>query len=144
MILLSASCRGSRIMPGRASASEPVVIYKTRNDYRNLVSVQLSADGKTVTAFPAPSDVRGQRPVPLADGYLLKRMVGDAFLSLSIEDYADHSPRFSAEELLRLIFDRDPYLEKYDCSNCTPGDTASINNMIRSGRLKECTSLINK
>ena len=32
------------------SAREPVVVFKTKKDYRDHVSVQLSADGKTITA----------------------------------------------------------------------------------------------
>ncbi|MFC2270096.1 MAG: hypothetical protein ACFNJO_03920, partial [Porphyromonas endodontalis] len=39
-----------RIGAGRpiAAAQAPIVIYKTRGDYRELVPIQLSADGSTV------------------------------------------------------------------------------------------------
>ena len=138
-LLLTTSCGIQKPGPGQASA--PVVIYKTRQDYRDLVSVQLSEDGRSVSAFPAPSDVRAQRPVELAAGYLLKRMPGNAFLSLSIEEYAGNAKIYTGEELFDLIIDRQPYLEIYDCSVCSSGDTASLNLLIRQARLKECRAL---
>ena len=122
--------------------TEPVVVYKTKKDYREKVSVQLSHDGKTITAYPGPSDVLFQKPLELADGYLLKRMVGDAYLSLTIDAYADTSHIYTVEDLLVLVIDREPYLEKYDCSCCTGPDTASINKLIRKGELKNCSSLL--
>jgi len=36
-------------------ATGPVVVYKTKKDYRNHVSVQLSADGNTITAYAESS-----------------------------------------------------------------------------------------
>lgn len=138
-LLLTTSCGVQKPGPGQASA--PVVIYKTRQDYRDLVSVQLSADGRSVSAFPAPSDARTQRPVELADGYLLKRMPGNVFLSLSIEEYAVSNRIYTGEELFDLIIDRQPYLEIYDCSDCSSGDTASINLLIRQARLNDCKAL---
>ena len=143
MLLLVFNSCATRL-PGPSEAQAPVVIYKTRMDYREYMTVQLSADGQTVTAFPAPSDVLGQKPIELADGYLMKRMVGDAYLSMTIDEYANASRLYTAEELLRLVTDRDPYMEKYDCSGCTDTDTSSINNMIRNGGLKKCKTLIKK
>jgi hypothetical protein len=142
MLFYCSSC--ATRLSGPPEATAPVVVYKTKKDYREYVTVQLSADGQTVTAFPAPSDVLGQKPVQLAEGYLLKRMVGDAYLSMTIDDYANTSRPYSGGELFKLVTDRDPYLEKYDCSGCTDTDTASINNLIRSGALKKCKTLINK
>lgn len=128
-------------MPGPYSATGPVVVYKTKKDYRNHLTVQLSADGQIITAFPGPSDAIGQKPIQLEDGYLLKRMVGDAYLSLTIDEYAAGSHRYTRDELLNLVIDRDPYLEKYDCCGCTDMDTASINLLIRENRLKKCKSI---
>ena len=138
-LFLTTSCAVRKKGPDQASA--PVVIYKTRQDYRKLVSVQLSDDGRSLSAFPAPSDVVNQSPVELADGYLLKRMPGNVFLSLTIEEYAGHYRAYTPEELYALIIDRQPYLEIYDCSACSSVDTASINRLIRQGRLEECKSL---
>jgi len=137
LVLSDTSCGWLRI-PGPAAHNAPVVVYKTRKDYRDLVTVQLSADGRTITAFPAPYDAAGQKPIQLENGYLLKRMVGDAYLSLTIDEYAGAGHIYSKEGLLRLVIDRDPYLEKYDCSGCTAMDTASINALIREGGLVNC------
>jgi len=123
-------------------ARGPVVVFKTKKDYRDKVSVQLSPDGKTITAFPAPSDVLFQKPLELINGYFLKRMVGDAYLSLSIDDYASSLHSYTSEELLDLVIDRDPFLEIYECSKSKDGDTASINKMIRKGELKNCSSFL--
>jgi len=123
------------------TAREPVVVYKTKMDYRNHVSVQLSADGLTITSYPGPSDVLAQKPIELAEGYLLKRMVGDVYLSLTIDAYAKSSHTYTVEDLLALVIDKDPYLEKYDCSACTTMDTASINILIREKKLPACKSL---
>jgi hypothetical protein len=139
MLLLCLSC-GLHIQEADG-ATGPVVVYKTKKDYRNHVSVQLSADGKTITAYPGASDVLAQKPIELAEGYLLKRMVGDAYLSLTIDAYAERSHTYTVEDLLALVIDQDPYLEKYDCSACTAMDTASINILIREKKLSGCKSL---
>ena len=123
------------------TASAPLVIYKTGKDYRDHVSVQLSPDKKTISAYTAPSDVPFQKPIELAGGYLLKRMVGNAFLSLTIEEYARNARRYSAEDLFELVVDKDPYLEIFDCSGCCVGDTASLNELIRKNKLSRCKSL---
>ncbi len=53
--------------------------------YSENITVQLSKDGKKITAYPRPSDAEHQRPIQPADGYLFKRMVGDAFLSITFK-----------------------------------------------------------
>ncbi len=139
MLLFFNAC-GIRIQESDR-ATGPVVVFKTKKDYRDKVSVQLSPDGKTITAYPGSSDVLFQKPLELADGYLLKRMVGDAYLSLTIDEYSNTSHSYTAEDLLALVIDKDPYLEMYDCSGCTSPDTASINLLIREKKLKKCRSL---
>ena len=140
LILLVLSCGPLIPVPGNATG--PVVVYKCKKDYRDKVSVQLSADGLTITAYPGPSDVLAQKPIELTDGYLLKRMVGDVFLSLTIDAYANASHSYTVDDLLTLVIDREPYLEMYDCSGFTSPDTASINKLIRKGGLKNCRSLL--
>jgi hypothetical protein len=139
-IFLMLSC-APRI-PGPSDAKAPVVIYKTRKDYRDYVTVQLSEDGSSVKAYPAPTDVLAQKPLELAGGYLLKRMLGNVYLSLTIEDYASSPDSYSPEELFDLVMDKDPYLEIYECSECSRGDTASLNQLIRQGKLKGCKPLL--
>ena len=139
LLLISLSCGIQR--PGPSLATGPVVVYKTWKDYRDHVTVQLSEDGGSLLAFPGPDDVLAQRPIELEDGYLLKRMVGNAYLSLTIEDYASSAKNYSAEELYDLVIDKKPYMEIYECSECSGGDTASINHLIRQGSLDCCKSL---
>ena len=139
IFIISASCATQ--VPGPSHARGPVVVYKTSVDYRDHVSVQLSEDGHSVVAFPGRGDVMAQRPVELADGYLLKRMVGNAFLSITIDEYAASAFAYSPEELWELVIDRAPYLEIYECSVCSQGDTTSLNQLIRKNGLDQCQSL---
>ena len=145
-LFLTVSCGiqapGSGPSTGSSHATGPVVVYKTEVDYRDHVSVQLSEDGRSVIAYPGPGDVTVQGPVELANGYLLKRMVGNAYLSLSIEEYASTAHTYTAEELFDLVIDKKPFLEIYDCSECSSGDTASINQLIRQEQLYQCKSLL--
>lgn len=124
---------------GRCDATGPIEVYKTKLDYTNLITVSLSKDGKEITARPGQSFVLNQRPIPLANGYLLQRMPGNVFLSITIDEYADTSHKYSEEELLRAILDTDPYKEIYNICECLSApDTAEINQIIRQGKLKGC------
>lgn len=136
---LSACEWGKRYGP--CNASGPVIIYKTKNDYLNNVTVLLSKDKKSIVARPGQRDILRQRPLELANGYLLKRMVGDAYLSLTIEEYAELGFDNDSPDLINLVIDTDPYLEKYECCECTGIDTTLINNLILEGRLDECRDL---
>lgn len=127
--------------PGKCDASGPVIVFKLRNDYYDRVTVQLSKDGKRITSFPGPLDALNQSPLPLEGGYYLKRMTGDAVLSMTIEEYALSSAIYTADDLYKLVIDTDPYLEKYECCECTAGDTALINILIRENRLSDCQRL---
>jgi hypothetical protein len=127
--------------PGPCDASGPVIVYKTTHDYLNNVTVQLSKDGKTVTAYPGKLDAIKQQPIELANGYLLKRMVGDAILSLTIEEYALSSLNYTPTDLFNLIIDKNPYLEKFECCECTGKDTAAINDLIRKDQLSKCEDI---
>lgn len=144
-LFITTSCGVQAPGPGPSTASTQrtglVVVYKTEKDYRDHVSVQLSENGRSVIAYPGPGDVMAQRPVELANGYLLKKMVGNAYLSLSIEEYARATSSYSAAELIDLVIDKKPFLEIYDCSECSPTDTASINQLIRQEKLNQCRSL---
>ena len=120
---------------------EPVIIYKVDSDYIDNLIVQTSEDGKSITAFPGQSDAAKQKPLKLAGGYYLKRMTGDSYLSISIDDYAEAKRDFSAGDLEKLILDEDPVTELYDCSDCLSSDTAAVNRFILEGKLSTCTSL---
>ena len=140
LIIFTFSCTWI-FKPGPCDASGPAVVYKTKSDYTNNLTIQLSKDGKTVTAYPGKQDVLKQKPLPLENGYLFKRMLGDVVLSLTLDEYANSSKNYSNQDFINLIIDRNPYLEKYECCECTKGDTAAINNLIRKNLLKNCETL---
>jgi hypothetical protein len=139
-LLLNSSCDWlTRTSP--CEASGPVIVYKTKNDYTNNIWVQLSKDGKEITARPGPTDVIHQTPIKLENGYLLKRMLGDAILSITIEEYTDPAFDWESKDLIEYVIETDPYSEKYECCEGTNGDTALINNLIRENRLGECEDI---
>jgi hypothetical protein len=123
---------------GPCDASGPVVVYKTRADYANYITVNLSKDGKSITARPGQDYVIPQRPIPLANGYFLKRMVGNVYLSITIDEFADMSHTYTEAEMLAAVMDTDPFSEYYDICECVGADTAQINAIIREGNLKNC------
>jgi hypothetical protein len=125
---------------GPCDATGPVIVYKTRGDYSNLISVNLSKDGTRVTALPGQDYVEEQRPIPLANGYWLQRMVGTVYLSITIDEFSDMSNHYTNEDLLRAVIDKDPFTEYYNICSCVDDnqDTAAFNRIIREGRLGEC------
>jgi hypothetical protein len=126
---------------GPCDASGPVIVYKTKNDYINNVTVLLSKDKKSIVARPGQRDALRQRPLELADGYLLKRMVGDAYLSLTIEEFADTAFDWDNQNLIQYVIDTDPYLEKYECCEYTGKDTVQINILIKEDKLFKCDDI---
>ena len=117
-----------------ANLSGPVVIYKTKYDYSNNVSVLLSTDLKQVEAYPGVHDVTTQRPVPLANGYYMMLMPGNAFTSYTITQYAAGAQNYTDQDFLTHVIDCAPFTE-YWVGTGSANDTADINHIIRSGQL---------
>jgi hypothetical protein len=140
LIILVLSCDWI-FRPGPCDASGPIIVYKTKQDYSNNITIQLSKDRKDVTCRPGPKDAAHQRPTQLADGYLLKRMCGDAVTSITYDDFIVSTKSYTTEEWLSFVIDTDPYLEKYECCKCIGKDTADINNLIRNKQLSKCDNL---
>jgi len=118
-----------------------VIVYKTKNNYIDNITVQLSKDKKSIIAQPDPEDAMHQRPLELANGYLLKRMVGDAYLSITFEEYTDPEFDWQSKTLIQYVIDTDPYLEKYECCELTGMDTAQINILILKNELHNCDDI---
>jgi len=131
-------------MPG-----PPLIIYKTKKDYSNLVPVGLADDGKTISHYPDMQDVvisdtdEFRTPTKLVQGYLLDNKgiwKGSAFLKVNYETYAKYSETPNTEELQKLILDDDPFLEIYDCGVRWDITIDEVNSIINSGQLNKCKS----
>lgn len=113
----------SNMAPSAAlNVNAPVVIYKTRNDYANLVPITLSDDGYNITSYPDPKDLAIDenylKPTKLKKGYLLDNRGitrNTAFIKMSYEVYAQLKEAPSLEKLKDLIIDRDPFEKIYNC-----------------------------
>ncbi|MEI7508823.1 MAG: hypothetical protein WCJ62_05090 [Flavobacterium sp.] len=129
----------------------PVLVYKTKRNYNNLVPILLSDDGKTIISYPHPKDliVGSGYPLPtiLNDGYLIdNRGIGRnvAFLSITYEEYSKLENVPSIEELYKLIIDKDPLIELCNCGTKTnfTNIEKEINYMILNNKLKTICKLI--
>ena len=127
------------------------IIYKTKGDYSQYVPVTLSDDGSAIAAYPAPSDVyyRGviSKPTQLANGYLLDNRgltTHSAFVKITYDDYSKLTDVPALPELYKKIIDKNPFTEMYDLGerNQYEADGATINAIIKSGRLKEYKKLL--
>lgn len=125
-----------------------VVVYKTRQNYNDLVPVELSADKTKIVSYPDPKDIQSlPKPTPLANGYLLDhRSIGKnvAFLKMTYETYAQlpHAP--SLDSLQSWLLDKNPLLEIYDCGqrHADKNLTTELNALIQSGQLQQsCHSM---
>ena len=130
-------------------ATEPIVVYKTRGDYNDLVPIELSEDKTIVVSYPSIRSVyyKGSLayPTELDNGYLLdNRGVGQdsVFLDTTYEDFIEFSEQPTVEELFEMILYNDPFTEIYECKNLIKGrdgnEVRKINDLINTGRLSEC------
>lgn len=102
--------------------SAPVVIYKTRSDYSDLVPVILNDDRTRIVSYPDPQDLQWNGtlmlPVLLAKGYLLdNRGINEhvAFLNMTYKEYSQLKQPPHLVELMLRIRDRQPLTEMYRC-----------------------------
>jgi hypothetical protein len=132
------------------SPGPPVIIYKTKSDYRDKVAVTLTEDKSKLSSFPAPSDLIQQGelalPVELADGFLLdQRGINEqvAFLSMTYADYNQLAKTPSTSELMDMILDADPLVEMHHCGNrqAFTSIVDELNTLIRDGKLDRCRRL---
>ncbi len=104
--------------------SLPILVYKTKNDYSNLVPVFLNDDRTEIVSYPDPKDIKvGSKfflPTSLQDGYLLdNKGIGKnvAFLKYTYEEYSKLKNLPTLEELYNNIIDKNPLIELCDCGN---------------------------
>ena len=129
----------------------PVLVYKTKRNYNNLVPILLSDDGKTIISYPHPKDliVGSGYPLPtiLNDGYLIdNRGIGRnvAFLNITYEEYSKLENVPSIEELYKLIIDKEPLLELCNCGTKTnfTNIEKEINELIDNKKLRTVCKII--
>jgi hypothetical protein len=128
-------------------AHEPnLIVYKTKGNYNNLVPIRLSDDKTQIVSYPAPSDLKRDgkfaTPIELKNGYL-KDNIGigknTVFIKLTYEEYANLTNTILLSEMYKLIIDKDPFFEMYDCG--TKGNftnvTEELNKQILNGEFKK-------
>ena len=105
-------------------AEKPILVYKTKANYNNLVPVILSDDKSEIISYPHPDDIKtGYKysvPVILHNGYLLdQRGIGKnvAFLNMTYEEYAKLKEIPIIEDMYHLIVDKDPLTELCNCAS---------------------------
>jgi hypothetical protein len=138
-------CKTQKNTPSNVYVSmalPPAIVYKTVKNYDKNVAIFLSDDKKTITGYPAASDVSaGSYPTPLKKGYLLdNRGIGKniAFISLTYEEYATLKKLPSIAEFQSMIIDRDPIKEMYYCGNrANYSDISELNKLI-DNKFKGC------
>ncbi len=98
-----------------------LVIYKSKNDYSNLVPIHLSEDKQTVIGYPAPEDLiqyGNKNAIQLENGFLID-LVGvsknSVFTVFTMNDYQKMQPP-SLNDFKINIIDVDPFSEMYICN----------------------------
>ena len=138
---------------GRTSAA--LIIYKTKNDYTNLVPVTLNEEGTQIISYPAPQDIfMGDKlatPTKLKKEYLLdNRGVGinTAFLNYTYEEYSKMKTAPKLEIMFTKIIDKHPFTEYYHCGmrSEVKGENFidAVNTIIKNDELKKCKCLTTK
>ena len=126
---------------GMVAALAPTIVYKTRNDYSNNISVCYK-NGE-ITCTPGPTDAIHQRPVKLSNGYLLKKMSGGVFLNITIDELINYKGDWVELIKVKNIIDYHPFTEIYSCPSGLSVD--EINKIIESGELKtKCENIIDE
>ncbi|MCM1310944.1 MAG: hypothetical protein NC301_07970 [Bacteroides sp.] len=126
------------VMASPVQALPKAVVYKMLGDATaQNVPVQVSPSGQIIS-FPAPGDVRGQEPLPMADGYLLdRRGIGpdSRFTKWTYEEYAamKQAPTLSEIKAALIPGARPTKIHVLDMPLSTAlSDTAAVNRIIRN------------
>ncbi len=129
---------------------EVAVIYKTKNDYHNLVPVTLNAAKTEIVAYPSPADVyyNGKLAYPIAlknEYWLDNRGIGvnSAFLKITYDKYSKLKQAPLLTEMFEQIEDKDPFVEIYNIGTRSrfTNEVEEINKLIEKGDLKKFKKL---
>jgi len=123
----------------------PTVIYKVSDEFVNLVPVVLNDEKTKVVAYPAPKDMYNPKgelrfPTPLGKGYYLDQIgvgLNSAYISLTIEDYAQMETTPTLDSLYQIIIDKDPFKRMYNLGNRKQYlDEEVVKELVSSGKYK--------
>lgn len=116
------------------------VVYKTNGNFNDNVPIQVSADGKTLISFPAPTDLNSSSlPLVLTEGWLLDRRgvsVDTRFTSYKYSNYESLSSAPSVTDLLHSIIPNARIVEMIELpitTNEAVNDTTKVNQLIKNG-----------
>lgn len=131
LLLALVSCKSSNEMKTKANdvtsnnsnMTRPyIMVYKTKNDYYNLVPILLSEDKKEIISYPDPKDLKAESsfllPTLLKGGYLLDNKgisKNVAFLKYTYQEYSKLEYPPTLNVLYDNIIDKNPLLELYNC-----------------------------
>jgi hypothetical protein len=122
------------------------IVYKTKNNYNDLVAVILSDDKSEIISYPSPTDVKKEgyspNPIILKNGYLLdNRGINPnvAFINLTYQQYGELKEVPSLKTMFEMIVDKDPLLEMCNCGNrdSIQNTEAKLNYLIKNNLLTE-------
>ncbi len=106
------------------SIGPPTIIYKTKKDYYDKIPVSMNDEKTKIVSYPDVKDIyyKGELayPTKLDDGYLLdNRGIGKntVFLSITYEEYNKLAEVPTIDAMMKLIIDKEPFAEIYDCGN---------------------------
>jgi hypothetical protein len=133
-------------------SNPPTVIYKTKNDYSQMVPVTLSEDKTKIVSYPGPQDLyfRGilATPTQLDRGYWLDNRglnMNSVFLNISYGEYSKWQKMPSLVELYSHIIDKDPFTAFYNCGNryqYWEDEVLQLNTLINNKGLSRCKCLV--
>jgi len=129
--------------------SPQAIVYKTKADYSQYVSVILSDDKSRIVSYPAPQDVftagKLALPTELPHGFWLdNRGIGpnSCFVKITYEEYSKMAQAPSPDELYNLIIDKDPFTEMYDLGARSKFTDDQIRMIVKKHKLKEYKKLL--
>ena len=130
-----------------AAVPQAIVYQVSGENAMDLVPVTLSADGKSLVSYPAPTDLNeGQTPIDLGDGWWLdRRGIGPSsvFTTYTYEQYAAMQQAPSPQELLRHI-DRNVHITRMVQLPISTTEAASDPAVARAyteGGFTDCTEI---
>lgn len=139
------------VLNGEVMAMPKAIVYQVSGDNcMDLVPITLSADGKKVVSYPAPSDLNeGQTPIDLGDGWWLdRRGIGptSVFTTYTYEEYAAMKTPPTIEQLLKHI-DRKAHITRMIELPITAAYAAQDPAVARTyteGNFEDCVELLNR